>query len=98
MRAHVAAMRGRVPAARGRVGVRGTQVVYATRACAVDADEATALARVPHCHDIPATAACYDAGSPVCSVSAAGGDPASVLRTLDERTAAIQAGLRARSA
>ena len=98
MRAHVAAMRGHLPAARSRVGVRGSQVVYATRACVVDADEAAALARVPHCHDIPAAGACYAAGNPVCSVSAAGDDPASVARTLDERTAAIQARLRACSA
>jgi predicted ATP-grasp superfamily ATP-dependent carboligase len=83
MRAHVRALRGRLPAMPPRHGdgVRGHSTVFAERAGRFDAASADALARAGHHHDLPAAGSCFARGDPVCTVSAqaAGLDQATSL-------------------
>jgi predicted ATP-grasp superfamily ATP-dependent carboligase len=95
MHAHVAALAGRLPAVRTPPRVRGSQIVFADAACAIDADDAAALRRQVHCHDVPAGPARFGPGEPVCSVDAEDEDAASVQRELDARARAVRASLRA---
>ena len=93
MRAHVAAIGGHLPAARARAGVRGSEVVFATCACRVDAALAASLAGLRHCHDVPARDMAFAPGDPVCSVTVQADDARAVEHGLDERVAAVQARL-----
>ena len=99
MRAHVEAVQGRLPAtpALHPPGLRGTEIVYARRACVLGADMAAQLAAATDCHDLPDPAdsagAHFAPADPVCSVSAQGADVASVQRALTERRAWVTAQL-----
>ena len=50
--------------------VHGSDIVFARRRMALDDAAAARLASWPHCHDLPNAAATFQAGDPVCSVSA----------------------------
>lgn len=86
MRAHVDAVCGRLPDDIAPAsGLRGTEILFARRACSVPSALADALADAPDCHDLPDAGTTFAAGDPVCSVSAVGADPATVDAALRER-------------
>jgi predicted ATP-grasp superfamily ATP-dependent carboligase len=62
--------------------VRGTEIVFARRPLKLDAATAAAIAARPGCHDLPAAGTSFDAGDPVCSVSAEGADADAVEAAL----------------
>jgi predicted ATP-grasp superfamily ATP-dependent carboligase len=49
--------------------------------------------RAGGCHDLPYAAAHFEAGDPVCSVSASGPDPEQVLELLTGRCEALRSSL-----
>ena len=69
--------------------VRGTEIVFAHRATALDEPAARRLAGLAGCHDLPFAATHFDAADPVCSVSAQGDTAAQVCASLAQRVAAI---------
>jgi predicted ATP-grasp superfamily ATP-dependent carboligase len=91
LRAHVEAVRGRLPVAapRHRPGLRGTRVVFATAPGTIADALSDALAALPHVHDQPQGATSFAAGDPVCSVSAEAPGEDAVLRALDARAAEV---------
>ena len=90
LRAHVDALRGALPAqARHPVGLRGTEILFASHRGSVSPAVAATLATLPYCHDLPAAGSAFNAGDPVCSVSAEGADADAVERGLRDRLAAI---------
>ncbi len=56
----------------GGDAVRGTEIVFAPRPMQLDELAARRLAAHDACHDLPAGAVRFDAGDPICSVSASG--------------------------
>src|SRR6185295_14474915 len=54
--------------------VRGTEVVFAPRRVRLDQPAAQRLAARADCHDLPLAATVFEAGDPLCSVSASGTD------------------------
>jgi predicted ATP-grasp superfamily ATP-dependent carboligase len=52
--------------------VAGSEIVYARRPLTLDGIGAQHLARRPDAHDLPIAGARFDAGDPICSLSAAG--------------------------
>jgi uncharacterized protein len=101
MRAHVEAAHGEqgaqgrlpnAPAAHPR-GLRGTEILFARRACTVDPGLAAQLAAATDCHDLPDAGTAFAQLDPVCSVSAQGPDLPAVQRALAERLAWIVARL-----
>jgi len=95
LRAHVDAVRGRLPAAapsRGR-GVRGHLTVFADRPGLVGAPSLHDPAVRPHVHDVPAPGTRFAVGEPICSVSAQAGDVDDALRLLQTRAARIRRAL-----
>lgn len=81
---HLRACRdGTLPAAvAAPARVRGTEIVFARRALKLDAARAATLSARPGCHDLPAAGMSFDAGDPVCSVSAEGADADAVEAAL----------------
>lgn len=70
-------------------GVRGSEVVFATRAGCIDGEGADWLAGQSWCHDLPAAGSAHAYGDPVCSVSARAETTAQVERLLAERRRAV---------
>lgn len=70
--AHREALAGRLPdtAAAAEPGWRGVATVFADRASHLPLAAASRLATDPACHDLPAPGSRFEAGAPVCSVSA----------------------------
>ena len=62
--------------------VAGTEIVFASRPMQLDAAAARRLAEVANGHDLPAGATRFEAGDPVCSVTASGPDAAQVRALL----------------
>lgn len=60
------------PAAFARRQVAGSEIVYARRSLTLGPVDAQHLAQRPDVHDLPAAGAQFDAGDPICSLSAAG--------------------------
>ncbi len=91
LRAHVDAVRGRLPATRPRhpAGARGTRIVFAERACEVDPGLADALGRSRRCHDAPMAGTRLARGDPVCSVSAEAPDLREVAQVLERHVAQV---------
>jgi predicted ATP-grasp superfamily ATP-dependent carboligase len=85
--AHLRACRdGLLPeAAVAARSVRGSEIVYARRTLRLDAAAAARLAGRPGCHDLPYGAGDFEAGDPVCSVTAAGADADEVESRLAQR-------------
>ena len=70
--------------------VRGSEIVFARSRVALHVPAAAArLGRLPFCHDLPATDGVFDAGEPVCSVSAAGASTEAVRTQLSQRREAV---------
>jgi predicted ATP-grasp superfamily ATP-dependent carboligase len=69
------------PAAFALRHVRGSEIVYARHPLRIDERGARYLAGRPDAHDLPLAGSCFDAGDPICSLSAAG-DTAEHVRAL----------------
>lgn len=99
--AHVCAcLQGELPqsTARGSDGftnspVRGTEIVFAARPLQLDAPAAQRLAARPACHDLPFGAMHFQAGDPICSVSASGADAGQVHALLARGREAVHRSL-----
>ena len=91
MAAHVRACRhAELPTpTRTQPPVQGNEIVFARARIALDGAAAARLADLTFCHDLPAADSVFDADEPVCSVSAAGADPAAVRTQLSQRREAI---------
>ena len=96
LRAHVDAVRGRLPASAPSHGtlVHGHRTVFAARACTWSGDEAIAPADRACLHDRPAAGTAFAPGEPVCTVSAEGPGLDATERLLDERAARVRGALR----
>ena len=99
--AHVlACMQGalpRWPAQAASDPVHGTEVVYAPRSLWLDEAAAGRLAKRSACHDLPATATAFEAGDPLCSVTADAADPQAVHAMLDRHREAVHRSLETRA-
>jgi len=73
------------PAPDANAIVRGTEIVFASRRCRLDESTLQHLAARADCHDLPAVASGFQAGDPLCSVSASGTDAAQVRALLQCR-------------
>lgn len=62
--------------------VRGIETVFSRQAFVLDATAAQALQRRGDCHDLPGPGARFEAGDPVCSVSAVGNNVEEVCERL----------------
>lgn len=60
------------PAAFAPRHIGGSEIVYARHPLTIDEPGAQYLAGRPDVHDLPLAGACFDAGDPICSLSAAG--------------------------
>jgi uncharacterized protein len=91
--AHVhACLRGELPHAPtlgASRAVAGTEIVYAPRPLELDAAAVHRLAQRAGCHDLPAAAARFETGEPVCSVSASGASAAQVRALLQRAREAV---------
>ncbi len=90
-----ACLRGELPHAEtaANTAVNGTEIVFARRPLQLDAPAAHRLAERAGCHDLPAGAMRFDAGDPVCSVSARGADAAQVRGLLQQARDAVHHSL-----
>jgi len=93
VRACIQGVLPRWPARAAGEPVHGTEVVFAPHRLWLDADAATRLATRGGCHDLPACAAAFDAGDPLCSVSADGADAQAVQALLDRQREEVQRSL-----
>lgn len=73
--------------------VRGTEVVFAPHRLWLDESAAQRLAARPGCHDLPVAATGFDAGDPLCSVSATGANPEHVRELLQHGCEAVRRSL-----
>jgi predicted ATP-grasp superfamily ATP-dependent carboligase len=73
--------------------VQGTEILFASRSLRLSERAAAQLAERAGCHDLPYAAAHFEAGDPVCSVSASGPDPEQVLELLTGRREALRSSL-----
>ncbi|MGJ7506706.1 ATP-grasp domain-containing protein [Variovorax sp. GT1P44] len=75
--------------------VRGTEVVFAPRRLWLDEPATQRLASRADCHDLPAGATAFQAGDPLCSVSASGTDAEHVRALLQRGREAVHRSLEA---
>ncbi|RZL87451.1 MAG: ATP-grasp domain-containing protein [Variovorax sp.] len=73
--------------------VRGTEVVFAPRRLWLDAPATQRLAARAGCHDLPAAATGFEAGEPLCSVSASGANAEHVRALLQRGREAVHQSL-----
>ena len=73
--------------------VQGTEILFAPRPFWLSERAAAQLAERGGCHDLPYAPAHFEAGDPVCSVSASGSDPEQVLELLTGRREALRSSL-----
>ena len=101
MAAHVrACLHGDLPRAPWLIverTVAGTEIVYASRPLSLDSAAMQRLAQRPECHDLPADATRFEAGDPVCSVSARGAGAAQVRALLERARKAVEQSLETAS-
>jgi predicted ATP-grasp superfamily ATP-dependent carboligase len=94
---HLQALRGQLPPPpRHASGLRGCEIVFARRAGCVTPALSAKLAADADCHDLPQPGTRFAAGSPVCSVGAAGDTENAVDHALHSRltqTAALLTSL-----
>ncbi|MEJ8850617.1 ATP-grasp domain-containing protein [Variovorax rhizosphaerae] len=81
------------PSRTGNVPVQGTEIVYARRALSLDESAARRLATHPDCHDLPSAPTQFEAGEPLCSVSASGSNADEVCAMLRRRREAVHLSL-----
>ncbi|MEJ8853651.1 ATP-grasp domain-containing protein [Variovorax robiniae] len=77
------------PLRTGNIPVQGTEIVYARRALSLDEAAAQRLASHPDCHDLPNAPTQFEAGEPLCSVSASGSNAEEVCAMLRRRREAV---------
>ena len=77
------------PAPAANPAVRGTEIVFASRPLWLDEPAARQLAERAACHDLPAAATRFEAGDPVCSVSASASSAEQVLALLERRCESV---------
>jgi uncharacterized protein len=77
-----------------RDGVVGTETVYAEHAMHLDAADVARLAARGDCHDLPVTAARFETGAPVCSVSARGANADQVQARLAAARDAVHRSMK----
>ncbi|MBA3597108.1 MAG: ATP-grasp domain-containing protein [Methylibium sp.] len=65
--------------------LRGSEIVFARTALRLSAAQAAALAACADCHDLPTAGSRFEAGDPVCSVSACGASVAAVRAELADK-------------
>ncbi len=73
--------------------VQGTEIVFARRAIQLDELGARRLAARARCHDLPAAATHFEAGDPICSISACGASAEQVRVLLDRGREAVHQSL-----
>lgn len=93
LRAHLRACEhGELPAAPAPGGiVRGSEIVFATRALHIDAALALRIEGCAGSRDLPTPGTTLGAGDPLCSLVAEGRDEADTTRQLAQRRAALHA-------
>jgi predicted ATP-grasp superfamily ATP-dependent carboligase len=79
----------------GEPALRGTEIVFAQTALQLSAAQAAALAARSDCHDLPAAGSRFEAGDPVCSISASGASVAAVRGALTDKRRTLRAALSA---
>jgi predicted ATP-grasp superfamily ATP-dependent carboligase len=77
------------PLRTGNIPVQGTEIVYASRALSLDESAAQRLASHPDCHDLPNAPTQFEAGEPICSVSASASNAEEVCAMLRRRRQAV---------
>jgi predicted ATP-grasp superfamily ATP-dependent carboligase len=77
------------PAPAAADGVRGSAIVFASRALRLDDGVAERIARWPGAHDLPHAGAVFMPGDPLCSLSARGADAAQVQAGLNQSRDAL---------
>jgi uncharacterized protein len=99
MAAHVrACLQGELPPPPSdRQPVLGHEIVYARQPLRVDTTSSAWFAAQAHVHDLPGAGQRFEAGDPLCSVSASGGDPHAVRGRLHERCDALLRSLESGS-
>ncbi|MDE2395853.1 MAG: ATP-grasp domain-containing protein [Burkholderiales bacterium] len=98
MRAHLrACLENELPPKPRRGVLRGFQIVHARRRLMLDTAAAARLASTPALHDIPRPGSSFDAGDPLCTLSARGSDPAALRAGLDRRRDELLDSLETRS-
>ncbi|WP_213954795.1 ATP-grasp domain-containing protein [Variovorax sp. dw_954] len=97
MSAHVrACVQGELPQWPSHVGnipVQGTEIIYARHPVSLDESAAKRLAGHADCHDLPNAPMQFQAGEPVCSVSASGSNADEVYAMLRRRREAVHLSL-----
>jgi predicted ATP-grasp superfamily ATP-dependent carboligase len=94
MRSHVeACLRGKLPELppMRHDALRGTEIVFARAPLELTPAHAAALAARGDCHDLPAAGSRFEAGDPVCSVTAQGAQVADVRAALAAKRQALRA-------
>lgn len=94
--AHVrACVQGELPESPAQANglVRGTEVVFAPRRLWLDEPATQRLAARPGCHDLPIAATAFEAGDPLCSVSASGANAEHVRELLQRGCEAVHQSL-----
>ena len=81
----------------GHETVRGTEIVFASRPLQLDEPGVRRLAALVACHDLPFGATRFEAGDPICSVSASGADAEQVLALLARGREAVHQSLETHS-
>ena len=81
------------PARAANAPIEGTEIVFAPRSLWLDEAAALRLAGCAECHDLPATATRFEAGDPLCSVSASGSSVGQVRSALDRWREAVHQSL-----
>jgi predicted ATP-grasp superfamily ATP-dependent carboligase len=91
MWAHVqACLEGELPGQGAAAGaVNGHRIVFAPRPLRIDEATSDRLAVQPQVHDLPWAGSRFEAGDPVCSISASGPDAAHVRTQLSQRRQAL---------
>ena len=103
--AHVrACLQGELPQVPARTAnhaadepVQGTEIVFAPRALYLDEPAARRMGERAGCHDVPAAATHFEAGDPLCSVSASGANVEQVRLLLDRGREAVHQSLEIHS-
>lgn len=78
---------------RRQPALRGSEIVFARTALRLSAAQAAALAARTDCHDLPAAGTRFEAGDPVCSVSAFGASAAGLRAELSRKCRTLRAAL-----
>ena len=87
----------KLPARPANDAVEGTEIVFAPRSLWLAEPAARRLAERPGCHDLPSAATRFEAGDPLCSVSASGASAEQVRSLLEHGREAVHQSLETHS-